>query len=49
MAGVPGDSFSEPDVYSRDRVEELGDTSKGDGCRCCFGIDSGSLGIGLLG
>ena len=27
VAGVPGDSCSEPDVYTRDRTEDVGDGS----------------------
>lgn len=54
MAGVPGESYSEPDVYSMDRDEESGDFPRCDDFPGYppigfWGIDIGSLGMGSFG
>lgn len=49
MAGVPGESYSEPEVYTNDDEEELGEMLVRDTSRGCWSMDFGSLGIGSLG
>lgn len=46
---MPGGSDSDPDVYSRDCDEELGELPAQEDLLGCRGIDTGSLGIGSFG
>lgn len=49
MAGVPGESYSEPEVDAMDDAEELEDAPSCDRVREILGMAKGSVGIGFSG
>lgn len=49
VAGVPGESYSEPEVDAMDVSEELEDAPSCDRVRGILGMAKGSVGIGLSG